>query len=58
MSAPTPCPICRGRCCFRMGSAKADTAYVPHGDGNGENSEDYRFHVCVCFNGTTTGDTS
>ena len=40
-----------------MGSAKADTAYVPHGDGNGENSEDYRFHVCVCFNGTTTGDT-
>ena len=57
MSAPTPCPICRGRCCFRMGAVKADDAYVPHGDGNGENSEDYRFHVCVCFNGTTTGDT-
>ena len=57
MSAPTPCPICRGRCCFRMGAVKADTAYVPHGDGTGENSEDYRFHVCVCFNGTTTGDT-
>lgn len=38
-----------------MGSAKADDAYVPHGDG--ESSEAYRFHVCVCFNGTTTGDT-
>ena len=38
-----------------MGAVKADNAYVPHWDG--ESGEEYRFHVCVCFNGTTTGDT-
>lgn len=55
MSGPAPCPTCNGRCCFRMGTVKADTAYVPHWDG--KSGEEYRFHVCVCFNGTTTGDT-
>ena len=52
---PEPCPTCNGRCCFRMGSVKADAAYVPHGDG--ERDEAYSFHVCACFNGTTAGDT-